>query len=49
MKGLKMRVGGFAGKVMERLGVVPQQLAGGDIYPALEKGTNRRGRMGRSL
>jgi TRAP-type mannitol/chloroaromatic compound transport system substrate-binding protein len=24
---------------MERLGVVPQQLAGGDIYPALEKGT----------
>jgi len=39
MKGLKMRVGGFAGKVMERLGVVPQQIAGGDIYPALEKGT----------
>ncbi|PLU64860.1 ABC transporter substrate-binding protein [Sinorhizobium medicae] len=39
MKGLKMRVRGFAGKVMERLGVVPQQLAGGDIYPALEKGT----------
>ena len=24
---------------VERLGVVPQQLAGGDIYPALEKGT----------
>jgi TRAP-type mannitol/chloroaromatic compound transport system substrate-binding protein len=24
---------------MERLGLVPQQLAGGDIYPALEKGT----------
>ena len=39
MKGLKMRVGGFAGKVMERLGVVPQQIAGGDIYPSLEKGT----------
>ena len=39
LKGLKMRIGGFAGKVMERLGVVPQQLAGGDIYPALEKGT----------
>jgi len=39
MKGLKMRVGGFAGKVMEKLGVVPQQIAGGDIYPALEKGT----------
>lgn len=39
LKGLKYRVGGFAGKVMERLGVVPQQLSGGDIYPALEKGT----------
>jgi TRAP-type mannitol/chloroaromatic compound transport system substrate-binding protein len=24
---------------MEKLGVVPQQIAGGDIYPALEKGT----------
>ncbi|MDQ0996810.1 TRAP-type mannitol/chloroaromatic compound transport system substrate-binding protein [Phyllobacterium ifriqiyense] len=39
LKGLKMRVGGFAGKVLETLGVVPQQLPGGDIYPALEKGT----------
>jgi TRAP-type mannitol/chloroaromatic compound transport system substrate-binding protein len=39
MKGVKMRIGGFAGQVMQKLGVVPQQLAGGDIYPALEKGT----------
>ena len=39
LKGVKMRIGGFAGKVMEKLGVVPQQLASGDIYPALEKGT----------
>ncbi len=39
LKGLKMRIGGFAGKIMQRLGVVPQQIAGGDIYPALEKGT----------
>jgi len=39
LKGLKMRIGGFAGVVMSRLGVVPQQIAGGDIYPALEKGT----------
>ncbi len=39
LKGLKFRVGGFAGKVLEKLGVVPQQIAGGDIYPALEKGT----------
>ena len=38
LKGLKMRLGGFAGKVMEKLGVIPQQIPGGDIYPALEKG-----------
>ena len=39
LKGLKMRIGGFAGQVLTKLGVVPQQIAGGDIYPALEKGT----------
>ena len=39
LKGLKMRIGGFAGRTMAKLGVVPQQIAGGDIYPALEKGT----------
>jgi TRAP-type mannitol/chloroaromatic compound transport system substrate-binding protein len=39
LKGIKMRIGGMAGKVMEKLGVVPQLLPGGDIYPALEKGT----------
>lgn len=39
LKGLKMRTAGFAGTVLARLGVVPQQIAGGDIYPALEKGT----------
>jgi TRAP-type mannitol/chloroaromatic compound transport system substrate-binding protein len=39
LKGLKFRIGGFAGKVISKLGVVPQQLAPGDIYPALEKGT----------
>jgi TRAP-type mannitol/chloroaromatic compound transport system substrate-binding protein len=39
LNGLKMRIGGFAGTVMQKLGVVPQQIAGGDIYPALEKGT----------
>ena len=37
--GIKMRVAGFGGRVMQKLGVVPQQIAGGDIYPALEKGT----------
>lgn len=39
IKGLKMRIGGFAGRVLTKLGAVPQQIAGGDIYPALEKGT----------
>ena len=39
LKGVKMRIGGFAGRVMSKLGVVPQQIAGGDIYPSLEKGT----------
>jgi TRAP-type mannitol/chloroaromatic compound transport system substrate-binding protein len=38
LKGLKFRIGGTGGKVLERLGVVPQQIAPGDIYPALEKG-----------
>jgi TRAP-type mannitol/chloroaromatic compound transport system substrate-binding protein len=39
MKGLKFRVGGFAGKVIERMGGVPQNIPGGEIYQALEKGT----------
>jgi TRAP-type mannitol/chloroaromatic compound transport system substrate-binding protein len=39
LKGLKFRIGGFPGRVMAKLGAVPQQIAGGDIYPALEKGT----------
>jgi len=39
LKGLKMRIGDFAGTIVAKLGLVPQQLAAGDIYPALEKGT----------
>ena len=39
LSGLKMRIGGIAGQVLAKLGVVPQQIAGGDIYPSLEKGT----------
>src|SRR5215211_4692840 len=39
LKGVKMRIAGLAGEVFGRLGVVAQQIPGGDIYPALEKGT----------
>ncbi len=39
LSGLKMRIGGLAGRVLAKLGAVPQQIAGGDIYPSLEKGT----------
>ena len=39
LKGLKFRIAGMGGQILSRLGVVPQVLAGGDIYPALERGT----------
>jgi TRAP-type mannitol/chloroaromatic compound transport system substrate-binding protein len=39
LNGLKMRVGGLTARIYSVLKVVPQQLAAGDIYPALEKGT----------
>jgi TRAP-type mannitol/chloroaromatic compound transport system substrate-binding protein len=39
IKGLKMRIGGFGGKVLEKIGGVPQNIPGGEIYQALEKGT----------
>ena len=39
IKGMKMRIGGFAGRVLERMGGVPQNIPGGEIYQALEKGT----------
>ena len=39
MKGLKMRIPGLAGKIMERLGVIPQTIPGVEIYTSLEKGT----------
>jgi len=40
LKGLKMRFFGMGAKVMQKFGVSTQQLAGGDIYPALELGTS---------
>ncbi len=39
LKGLKFRIAGLAGGALAKLGVVAQQIGGGDIYPALEKGT----------
>ncbi len=39
LKGLKFRIGGMGGQVLARLGVVPQQIAPGDVYAALERGT----------
>ena len=38
-KGIKMRIAGLGGEIQAMLGMVPQQIPGGDIYPALEKGT----------
>ncbi|UJQ93923.1 TRAP transporter substrate-binding protein [Mariluticola halotolerans] len=39
LNGLKMRIGGFAGTILSKLGVTPQLIGGGEIYQALEKGT----------
>jgi TRAP-type mannitol/chloroaromatic compound transport system substrate-binding protein len=39
LKGVKMRIPGLGGLIMSKLGVIPQQIAPGDIYPALERGT----------
>ena len=38
LKGLKMRIPGMGGMVMEALGVATQTIAGGEIFPALERG-----------
>ena len=39
LKGIKMRFFGLGARVMEKIGVSTQLLAGGDIYPALELGS----------
>lgn len=38
IRGLKIRIGGLPGKVIEKLGGIPQNIAGGEVYQALEKG-----------
>ena len=42
LSGLKFRIGGIAGQVLQKVGVIPQQIAGGDIYPALERAPSTR-------
>ena len=39
LKGLKMRIPGLGGKVMAKAGVNAVNIAGGEIYTALERGT----------
>ncbi|MBD3789085.1 MAG: TRAP transporter substrate-binding protein DctP [Campylobacterales bacterium] len=39
LQGLKMRIPGLGGEVMQRLGVNPVLLPSGEIYTALERGT----------
>ncbi len=39
MKGLKMRIPGFAGKVMAKVGASPTNIPAGELYQALELGT----------
>lgn len=39
LKGLKMRIPGFAGEVFSKVGVNPTNIAPGELYTALERGT----------
>jgi TRAP-type mannitol/chloroaromatic compound transport system substrate-binding protein len=39
LRGLKFRISGLGGRVLERMGVIPQQIGISDIYPSLERGT----------
>ena len=45
LKGLKFRISGMGGQVLAKLGVVPQQIAPGDVYAALERGTIDAGQL----
>lgn len=39
LRGLRIRIGGFGGRVLAKLGVISQNIAPAEIYQALEKGT----------
>ena len=43
LKGLKMRIGGMAGLILAKMGVVPQQLGAPDIYPLSFASTRKPG------
>jgi TRAP-type mannitol/chloroaromatic compound transport system substrate-binding protein len=49
MQGLKMRIGGFGGRIIQEVGVVPQNIPGSDIYAVTRKGHHRCGRVRWSL
>ena len=50
LQGLKMRIGGLAGQVLQRLGGVPQQLGAADLYPReLSGGMARRVALARAI
>ena len=49
IKGLKFRIGGFGGKVIERIGGVPQNIPGRRDLPGAREGHDRRGRVGRPV
>ncbi|KAA0892843.1 TRAP transporter substrate-binding protein [Pusillimonas sp. ANT_WB101] len=38
LKGLKMRIGGLAGRALTKLDVSPQMIPGGEVFVALERG-----------
>lgn len=39
LKGLRMRIPGWGGRILSELGVTPQNIPAGEVYSALEKGT----------
>lgn len=39
LKGLKMRIPGFAGEIMAKVGAVPTNMAAGELYTSLERNT----------
>lgn len=39
LQGLKMRIPGFAGEVLAKVGAKPTTIAGGELFTALERGT----------